>query len=83
LDCRPDTAVDLCVERYEAFLKLQAADRGKLEDPLKGFLQDEQVAPAIASLGAFDSQWDVYVDSLAGYGLSEASVSEDLAMETP
>lgn len=67
-------------ERYEALLKLRVTERGNLENVLKGFLEEEEAARAIASLGAFDTQWDGYVDSLAGYRLSEESLSTALAL---
>ncbi|UCG58247.1 MAG: hypothetical protein JSU70_01825 [Phycisphaerales bacterium] len=66
-------------ERYEALLKLRETQRARLERRLSGFLPKEQLARAIGPLGAFDTQGDGYVDALAGYGLSDASLSQALS----
>jgi hypothetical protein len=69
-----ETQVTERMERYEALLTLRESERIKLKNSLSDFLTAEQVRRAIGPLGAFDSQGDSYVDTLAGYGLSRESL---------
>ena len=59
---------------------LIATEQGKLEKALKGFLSDEQVAKAMESLGTFSSEWDRFLDVLAGFNLDEENLYKALAL---
>jgi hypothetical protein len=61
--------------RMQAYLEMIQTGKTGLETALKEILTDEQAATAIKSLGAFSTQWDTFVDQLAGYGLSEEKMT--------
>jgi hypothetical protein len=66
--------------RYQAYRELREKERGKLEEALKGTLNEKQLAEAIASLGTFDRRWDRYVDSLVGFELGEEKLFKALSL---
>ena len=77
-----ETQVADRMERYEALLKLRDTERIKLENNVRNFLTAEQVSRAMGSLGAFDSEGDSYVDTLAGYGLPREVLAQAVSLVT-
>ncbi len=66
--------------RFQRFRQLGDTEREKLEAALQGFLTEEQVKKAMASLGTFSWRWDRYVDALAGLELSEENLYKALEL---
>ncbi len=56
--------------------------RGKLEESLKGFLNDDQASQAVASLGTFNRRWDVMVVTLQDMNLDEEKMKQAMAAAT-
>lgn len=54
------------------FTEVNKAEKAKLEEALKGFLNPEQTAKALATLGTFSRQWDRQVVVLDGMGLEDS-----------
>jgi hypothetical protein len=65
-------------EFQEAMDKLNAAERDKLKAALAGTLNEEQTTKALASLGTFNTRWDVLTDAVAGYALEASKQQEAL-----
>jgi hypothetical protein len=56
------------------------AERGKLETALKGFLNEDQTAKALATLGTFNQRWDMMTMALDGLKLDEAKGAEAMKL---
>lgn len=69
-------------EALKAAEDLNTAEREKLQKALSASLNADQTAKAMASLGVFNRQWDMMVDTVAGFNLEGAKKQDALnAME--
>jgi len=62
--------------------ELGVAEKGKFGEVLKGFLDADQTAKVLATLGSFNRRWDSMVSALMGMGLDEASMSKAMGLVT-
>ena len=62
--------------------ELGVAEKGKFGEVLKGFLDADQTAKVLATLGSFNRRWDSMVSTLMGMGLDEASMSKAMGLVT-
>ncbi len=65
-----------------AMRAVSAAERGKLEAALKGFLTPEQTTKALATLGSFNRRWDQMVLCLDGMNLDEKAKKAAMKLVT-
>jgi Spy/CpxP family protein refolding chaperone len=63
-----------------AFQEANQAERAKFETVLKGFLNEEQTAKALATLGTFNRRWDMMVMALDGLGLDEKAQGDAMKL---
>jgi len=56
---------------FQGTREVNEAEAGKLQAALGEFLQNEQLTEIMATLGTFNREWDVMVDTLAGFELGE------------
>ncbi|MBI1785256.1 hypothetical protein HYR69_08940 [Candidatus Sumerlaeota bacterium] len=62
----------------QGMLDLRTSETLRLQNVLKGCLNEEQAKSAMASLGSFNPQWDLMVDALADFKLDEKKGAEAL-----
>ena len=65
---------------FRAMQEAQQVERGKLETALKSFLNPEQTAKALATLGTLDRRWDRMVAAIDGMNLDEKVKAEALKL---
>lgn len=63
---------------FETMLKHQQEQQAKLEEALKGFLDETQAKEAASILGGFNRGWDRQVLVILGFGLEAAKQAEAL-----
>lgn len=63
---------------WEAMLKIQEENRAKMQEALKGFLDEAQAKEAASVLSGNARQWDRIVGVILGFGLDEAKQKEAL-----
>lgn len=63
-----------------AFQAANEAERAKFESAIKAFLNEEQTAKALASLGTFNRRWDAMVIVLAEMKLEEKANEEAMKL---
>ncbi len=56
---------------FQGTREVNEAEAGRLQAALAEFLQTEQRTEIMATLGTFNREWDVMVDTLAGFELDE------------
>lgn len=65
-------------ESQKATAEVLKTEQDKLKTALTKFLSEDQVNKAMASLGSFDRNWDVIVNTIADFNLGEAKTAEAL-----
>jgi len=61
-------------------MKVKSGRKAKLETALKAFLNAEQTAKALSTLGSFNRRWDPMVATLSDLGLDEKAKTESLKL---
>ncbi|HET9272768.1 MAG TPA: hypothetical protein VFO09_00690 [Methyloceanibacter sp.] len=69
----------IMAEMQKAIEELNKAEREKFVQELAKSLDTEQTRKTAASLGTFNAQWDVMVDTLAGFNLEAEKLNQALA----
>ena len=65
---------------FRAMREAQQAERGKFETALKGFLNPEQTAKALATLGTMNRRWDRMVSAIDEMNLDDKAKTEALKL---
>jgi hypothetical protein len=68
----------LGAEGMKAMEEINAKEREKLHKALAATLSADQTTKAMASLGTFNRQWDLMVDTIVGFGLDGAKQQDAL-----
>lgn len=67
---------------FQKMREVNQAEKAKLEAALKGFLNPEQTAKALETLGSFNRRWDSMVDALDGMGLADKAKGDAMKLVT-
>lgn len=62
----------------QMYLQLSDKSRGEFGAVLGEYIEEEQVATALESLGAFSSEWDRMADTLTGFDLAQTDLASAL-----